>query len=56
MRAIGVEHDCFDLIVLGCLIECVIQLIEHGFVLRVPNVNTIQGNPRNMLVYRVNNG
>ena len=56
MRAIGVEHDCSDLIVLGCLIECGILFLEHGFILRVPHVDAIQGNPRNMLVYRVTNG
>ena len=56
MWAIGIENNDLYVIVLGGKIKCVIQLVEHGFVLGISHVNAIERNARNLVRDRVDNG
>ena len=39
--AIGIQHNDFYRIVLGGKVKSIIQLIQHGFVLGISNVDAI---------------
>ena len=56
VRAISIENNDLYAIVLGGKIKCVIQLVEHGFVLGISHVNAIERNARNLIRDRVDNG